>query len=150
MNIEFTALIVSQAKTLIVMACAGILTGVVWESKRIIQKKLSILLDEEQRYFRILATKYIIEVVFWIVITVIISNFLYYCAYGKPSVHAAAGFFTGLLLCRKKCCDIIKTVWVENEEAESSKTTARSLALMRPENKGWTKGGQRRKKKKKK
>lgn len=149
MNIELTALIVSQAKTLIVMACAGVLTGVLWESKSIIQKKISILLDGEQRYFRTIAIKYIIEVIFWIVITVIISNFLYYCAYGKPSVHAAVGFFAGLLLCRKKCCDIIKAVWVENEEAESSKTTARSSALKRPENKGWTKDGQKRKKKKK-
>ena len=59
MNIELTALIESQAKTLIVMACAGVLTGVLWESKSIIQKKISILLDEEQRYFRTIAIKYI-------------------------------------------------------------------------------------------
>lgn len=130
MKIEFTELIVSQAKVLGVMICAGVLVQILWEIKKRSQHK------------------YIAEVMFWAASAAVVSMFMYYCSYGKPSVHGAVGFLLGLLLCRKTCCDIIKAVWVENDEVESSKTTARSSVLKRLENKGWTKDRRKRKEKK--
>lgn len=131
MSMEFTELITSQAKTLAVMAAAGVLVESLWQIKK-----------------RIKIKKWISEIAFWAAAAVSIPMFLYYCAYGAPSVHAAIGFFAGLLLWKKICCGIIKEVWVENDEAENSKTTAALSISKTQENRGWKKDGRRRKKRK--
>lgn len=131
MSIELTELIVSQAKTLTVMAAAGVLVESLWQIKK-----------------RVKIKRWISEILFWSATTAAVPVFLYYCAFGKPSVHAAAGFLIGLLLWKKICCGIIKKVWVENEEAENSKTTVASSISKKLENRGWKKGGRKEKKKK--
>ena len=131
MSIELTELIVSQAKTLTVMAAAGVLVESLWQIKK-----------------RVKIKRLISEILFWSATTAAVPAFLYYCAFGKPSVHAAAGFLIGLLLWKKICCGIIKKVWVENEEAENSKTTVASSISKKLENRGWKKGGRKEKKKK--
>lgn len=131
MSIELTELIVSQAKTLTVMAAAGVLVESLWQIKK-----------------RVKIKRWISEILFWSATTAAVPAFLYYCAFGKPSVHAAAGFLIGLLLWKKICCGIIKKVWVENEEAENSKTTVASSISKKLENRGWKKGGRKEKKKK--
>lgn len=131
MNIELTELIVSQARTLIVMAAAGVFVESMWQIKKRIKTK-----------------RWISEVMFWAAAAAAISAFLYYCAFGKLSMHAAAGFLTGLLLWKKICCGIIKKVWVENEEAENLKTTAVSSISKKQGSRGWRKGGRKEKKKK--
>ncbi len=89
-----------------------------------------------------------VEILFWSVTTLIISMFLYYCAWGKLSVHAGLGFFTGLLLWKKMCCAIIKT-WEKTDEAKNLKITARSSTWRKPAPGGSKKGVQRKKKRKK-
>ena len=89
-----------------------------------------------------------VEILFWSVTTLIISMFLYYCAWGKLSVHAGLGFFTGLLLWKKMCCAIIKT-WEKTDEAKNLKITARSSTWRKPAPGGSKKDVQRKKKKKK-
>ena len=131
MSIELTELIESQAKTLTVMAAAGVLVESLWQIKK-----------------RVKIKRLISEILFWSATTAAVPAFLYYCAFGKPSVHAAAGFLIGLLLWKKICCGIIKKVWVENEEAENSKTTVASSISKKLENRGWKKGGRKEKKKK--
>lgn len=132
-------LIQSQIETFAVMLSAGILTETIWQIKKYIQYR------SRGKVCSVCG-----ELLFWVGAIVIITKFLYYSSFGKISFHAAAGFLAGLLLWKKICCDIIEIVWVEKEEAENLKTTARSSILRRPENKGWKKGGQKRKRKKKK
>ena len=89
-----------------------------------------------------------VELLFWSVTTLIISMFLYYCAWGKLSVHAGLGFFTGLLLWKKMCCAIIKT-WEKTDEAKNLKITVRSSTWRKPAPGGSKKDVQRKKKRKK-
>ena len=89
-----------------------------------------------------------VEILFWSVSTLIISMFLYYCAWGKLSVHGGLGFFTGLLLWKKMCCAIIKT-WEKTDEAKNLKITARSSTWRKPAPGGSKKDVQRKKKRKK-
>lgn len=133
MKIEFTELIIGQVRTVLVMLCAGVVTESLWQMKKRLQAAVKTV------FF---------DALFWISAAVTVSMFLYYCDFGKVTVHAALAFFTGLLLWKKICCGIINDVWVENEEAENLKTTAKLSASKRLENKGWPKGRQRRKKKK--
>lgn len=134
---EITELIASQIKTVLVMAGAGVAVSLLWSMMKLagcrIKKKTA---------------KVLIEISFWVISAVTVSMFLYYCAYGRITVHAAAGFLAGLLLYKKTCYGIIKQVWVEKEEAENSKTTAGSSISKMPENKGWKKGRQSERKKK--
>ena len=132
MKIAITELIVLQAKAVAVMFCAGIVTQTLWQIKiRIKHRALA-------------------ELIFWPAAALILCKFLYYCAFGKLTLYSAAGFFAGLLLWKKICCGILKEVWVEKDEAENLRTTAKSSTSIRPESKGWKKGVQKRRRKKKK
>lgn len=138
MKIVLTDLIILQAKAVAVMFCAGVLVGSLWQLKKYAKHRLS------------RRAKVIIEIAFWICAAIAISRFLYYCAFGRLTLYSVIGFFAGLILWKKLCCGILKEVWVEKEEAANLKTTARSSISIRPENRGWKKGGQKRLKKKKK
>ena len=120
MKMELTALILSQAKTFAVMLAAGILTESMWRGKRFLQRRIAMADLEKsavqgdasreditkgtakgsaKKSVRILGM--LVEIAFWAGAAAALSGFLYYCAYGKPSLHAAAGFFIGLLLWKK-------------------------------------------------
>ncbi len=94
MKMELTALIISQAKTFIVMLAAGILIESMWQGKRLLQKRMRVSGIRKGAGF-------LAELIFWFAAATVLSAFLYYAAYGKPSLHAAAGFFIGLLLWKK-------------------------------------------------
>lgn len=42
-----------------------------------------------------------IELIFWLATAVMISQFLYYCAYGSLSLHTGVAFGAGVLLWKK-------------------------------------------------
>lgn len=90
MNFEFTDLIISQAKTLSVMFCAGILVETLWQLKKRVQPVSA------SRVWNVLT-----ELIFWVASGAALSAFLYYCAYGRLSFHAIMGFLAGFLLWKK-------------------------------------------------
>ncbi len=90
MTFALTDLIVSQAKTLAVMFCAGIFVESLWQVKKQIQAA------SKQRLWRVL-----VESIFWAASAAALSAFLYYCAYGRLSFHAVMGFLAGFLLWKK-------------------------------------------------
>lgn len=110
MNMEFTALIISQGKTFVVMLAAGILIESMWQGKGFLQRRMRVNSIRKsagdgvadavpKRSVRALC--FLTELIFWFAAAAVLSAFLYYSAYGKPSIHAAAGFFMGLLLWKK-------------------------------------------------
>lgn len=96
MRMELTELILEQAKTLAVMFCGGILTESLW----LLKKQLQIMGKSK-------VLSYIEEVGFWAASAAALSAFLYYCAFGRITLHAILGFFLGLLLWKKICCGIM-------------------------------------------
>lgn len=99
--INFTDLIKNQISTFGVMTAAGILISLLWQIK-------ACALSSKRQILSKKPIKIIIEITYWMSTAYILTSFLYYCAYGKVSFHAAAGFLAGLLLCRKIWCGIIK------------------------------------------
>jgi len=132
MKIELTELIEMQMKTISVMFCAGIFTETLWQIKNRLQYMAGSAL-----------TRIFEELFFWAACGAALSEFLYYCSYGKISLHAAIGFLAGLLLWKRICCAII-TPWQEKGEVKNSKTTAASSILTKRVSAG-TKKGRRRK-----
>ena len=98
----FTELIMTQAKTLGVMAAAGIMVETLWQLKRYmwhgVYKAGNTSAGERKQYRYISVLKYVLDMGFWILAAMTISMFLYYSAYGKLSVHALLGFLIGFLL----------------------------------------------------
>ena len=135
MKIEFTALIAEQAMIFGVMFCAGIAIESLWQLKNHVRRRRKSMIP---------------EIIFWPAAGIVLSKYLYYCAYGKLSLYAGIAFFSGLILWKKIWCAIIKEVWVEKDEAENSRTTAESLTSNKQEKKGWKKGVRRKGEKKKK
>lgn len=110
MKMELTALIISQAKTFAVMLAAGILIESMWQGKCRLQKRMRAgsirkgarewIADTVPK--RTVCTLWFLaELIFWAASAAALSGFLYYAAHGKPSLHAATGFFIGLLLWKK-------------------------------------------------
>ena len=54
-----------------------------------------------------------LELVFWAGAAGAVSCFLYYCAYGRLSFHAAIAFTAGALLWRKLFCGIINRLYMK-------------------------------------
>ena len=148
MKIQLTALIVEQLRTVGVMMAAGIFVESLWQVRCFLLQRFHRRLSTRQTTFAAVFARAAIETHFWMAATLVVSFFLYYCAWGKLSVHAAVGFFTGLLLWKKMCCDIIKT-WVKTDEAQNLKITARSSTWRKPAPGGSKKDVQRKKKRKK-
>lgn len=128
---HFTELIASQAKTVVVMLSCGIMVESLWQARKILQQRA------ESICVRLLE-----EGLFWVASAAVLSMFLYYCAYGEISFHAAFSFLAGLLLWKKICCGIISS-WEKRDEAENSGTTARSSIWMRQEKNARRKGVKR-------
>lgn len=95
--LHLTELITDQVKTVAVMFCAGVLVESLSRLKKALQLKT------EARPLRALE-----EAGFWTAAAAVLSSFLYYCAFGRISFHAAVGFLTGLLLWKKICYNIVK------------------------------------------
>ena len=147
MKIVLTDLITLQAKAVAVMFCAGVLVESLWQLKKYAKSRVWKCEKAKRHIIKVMGLIFI-ESLFWAVAAVIISKFLYYCAFGKLTLYSAAGFFAGLLLWKKICCGILKIVWVEKEEVENLKTTAKLSVSKKRENRGWKKGELKRKKKK--
>ena len=143
MMLQITDLIAEQIKTVAVMFSAGVVVGSLWTIKKYGQVKIG-----ETKIIGRIKVKESIEIIFWIVTAIVYSNFLYYCSYGVITFHGIIGFLTGLLLWKKICCGILKTVWAEKEEVENLKTIAKLSTSKRLENNDWKKGKLKRKKKK--
>ncbi|NLD19506.1 MAG: hypothetical protein GX663_04575 [Clostridiales bacterium] len=122
---EVTELIFQQGKTFCVMLAAGILTESLWH----IKKRWSFPMA-------------IGEILYWAMVAVIVTMFLYYSSFGQVSFHGMLGFFTGLLLWKKICCDIISP-WVKTGEAKSTKAAAASSAWRKPGRGGLKKDGRK-------
>ena len=169
MKIQLTALIVEQLRTVGVMMAAGVFVESLWQIRCFLLKRfhrrtgsgsgqsghvrhsrLSLRrAATRQTTFAAVFARAAIETHFWMAATLVVSFFLYYCAWGKLSVHAAVGFFTGLLLWKKMCCDIIKT-WVKTDEAQNLKITARSSTWQKHGSGDKNEDAPKKKKKKKK
>lgn len=94
MSFGLTDLIISQAKTLAVMFCAGIFVESLWQIKKYVQKQIQAV--SKLRLWKVFA-----EFIFWAASGAALSAFLYYCAYGRISFHAVMGFLAGFLLWKK-------------------------------------------------
>ena len=133
-----------QVRTFTVMMAAGVFVESLWQIRSLFLQRLCCAGWQSAHPL----ARAMVEILFWSVSTLIISMFLYYCAWGKLSVHGGLGFFTGLLLWKKMCCAIIKT-WEKTDEAKNLKITARSSTWRKPAPGGSKKDVQRKKKRKK-
>lgn len=95
MNIELTDLIISQVKTIGVMAAAGILVSAAWQAKKLLIKKISKHIKRNKHI------KYLAEIAFWIMSAIMIPMFLYYCTYGKVTFCAILGLAIGVFVWKK-------------------------------------------------
>ncbi len=98
-----TDLIREQAFQCAVMAGAGVFVMTVYQIFRNTCKVFSV--KEVWRG--------ILEISFWICAAAVVSHFLYYCAYGRLSFHAAAAFAGGALLWKKFFCAIIDKIYMK-------------------------------------
>lgn len=105
MNFEFTDLIISQAKMLAVMFCAGVLVQIIWQGKRRVQQCIAEGAKQKQRIKCHPAGRQVLhalaEVLFWVAAGAILSAFLYYCSYGRLSFLAFVGFWVGFCVWNK-------------------------------------------------
>lgn len=97
MSIPLTDLIKEQSYECLIMFCSGIAFMLVWQICSCISKRLEI-----KTWMRIG-----LEIAFWLIIAVMISEFLFYCAYGKISVHSIIALGMGILLWKHCFYDIM-------------------------------------------
>lgn len=102
MKIVLTELIVSQAKTVGIMFCAGIAVETMWQLRKAMLCRFSKTSERALRKKREAALctgikKYMTELLFWISAAATVSMFLYYCSYGKLTLHAGIGLAAGIL-----------------------------------------------------
>ena len=81
-------LIKSQSFHIIVMCSSGMLFMIIWEIASWARRALS--------FGR--ASASFLEIILWIFQSFIASAFLYYCAYGRLSVHCLIFFIAGIVL----------------------------------------------------
>lgn len=124
MTIRMTELVVDQAIAVLVMMAAGVFVESLWQAKGLLQRRSGgrLLLWME-------------ELAFWAASAAALSMFLYYCSFGKLTVHGILGFLAGLLLWKKICCGII-SAWENNDEADNSKAAAKSSTWRKPGSSG--------------
>ncbi len=86
-----TELIKEQASQCAVMFGAGIAFMVFYQFCSMLSKRIT--LNKWARAG--------VELVFWLITAIMLSQFLYYCAYGGLSLHVAVAFGAGALLWKK-------------------------------------------------
>lgn len=94
MNIQLTELIREQSCECLVMFCSGAALMMLCECSSRVSRRIRL-----NKWWRIG-----LELIFWLAAAVMVSEFLYYCAYGKISVHSIAAFGVGLLLWKAGFC----------------------------------------------
>ena len=131
MSVHLSPLIAGQLRTLLVMMAAGIFVESLWQGRCLLLQRLrrpsageSAAVNSPGKFpgrhsrqspaIRTLARsprlyRTVIDIHFWIAAAFTLSTFLYYCTWGRLSVHAGLGFLAGLLLWKKMCCAIIRT-----------------------------------------
>ena len=97
MKIVLTDLIKEQGMQCLIMLGAGLAVGIFYQVCALISRRTRM-----NKWVRMAA-----EPVFWLIAAVLFSQFLYYCAYGRLSVHTIAAFGAGVLLWIKFFCGII-------------------------------------------
>ena len=97
MNIALTELIREQAFQCLVMTGAGIVFMMLYQLCSFLCRQIG-----PGPWVR-----WILEPVFWLGSALMTAQFLYYCAYGRVSVHSAAAFGAGVLLWKIFFCGII-------------------------------------------
>ena len=112
MNINLTDLIKGQAFQCLVMAGAGIVFMMFYQICSFFCKKAG-----PTKWIR-----WVIEPIFWLTGAVITAQFLYYCAYGRISVHSAAAFGAGVLLWKNFFCGIMSSINVLDPVTGVTKT----------------------------
>lgn len=105
MSLVFTDLIKEQAMQCLIMFGAGIAFMLVYQLCAFLIRPTA--LREGVRAA--------LEIVFWLAAAVMISQFLYYCAYGRLSVHCVCAFAAGALLWKKCFCGIIHPTYCEGK-----------------------------------
>lgn len=61
---------------------------------------------------------FLMDILFWIFLSLLFTSFLYYASYGKISVHAILGFFVGAMLWRFCFYGIIKNAIKTDKKAK--------------------------------
>ena len=97
MSISLTALIKEQAYECLVMFGCGLAFMIMWQVCSFFSRRWKI-----RTWVRIL-----LEIGFWLVVAAVVSEFLFYCSYGKISVHSIIAFGAGLLLWKHRFYDIM-------------------------------------------
>ena len=97
MNIAFTELIREQAFQCVVMVGAGIAFMLLYQLCSFLCQRAA-----PGKWLR-----WILEPAFWLVSALMTAQFLYYCAYGRVSVHSAIAFAAGVLLWKIFFCGIM-------------------------------------------
>lgn len=100
---NLTELIREQAFQCAVMFGAGILTAILYQMFKNTCEIISLSVK----------VRAVLEIIFWAVAAVLASSFLYYCAYGRISLHAAVSFTAGALLWKKFFCGIIDKIYMK-------------------------------------
>ncbi len=92
-----SSLIQSQIFHIIIMCCSGILFMIIWETAS--------WCGHIMRTGRI--SKAFFEIILWIFQGFTAAAFLYYCSYGKVSIHSFCGFAAGTVLWKTYFCGTI-------------------------------------------
>lgn len=114
MSVSFTALIREQSYECLIMFGSGIMFMIGWQICTAIWRQ-----GRVRRWIRTT-----LEIIFWLAAAAIVSEFLFYGAYGKISAHAIVSFLAGLLLWKHCFYGIITLYgekWLKNSRKRNGK-----------------------------
>ncbi|MBR0598321.1 spore cortex biosynthesis protein YabQ [Sinanaerobacter chloroacetimidivorans] len=97
MKIAINQLILDQSFEFVIMLCAGMTVMLFHDLFLMIKNKL------KPRN----SISFIQDILFWLFASILTSSFLYYCSFGRISVHAAIAFGIGAVLWKKFFCGIM-------------------------------------------
>lgn len=97
MNVQLTDLIKEQGSQCLIMLGAGVAFSLFYQLCSLALSRMQV-----KKWIRLSA-----EPLFWLAAAVLFWQFLYYCAYGKLSLHTITAFGAGVLLWRKFFCGIM-------------------------------------------
>lgn len=98
MSFGVTDLIREQSFDCIIMFCCGLAMMMFYQLCSFLSRLIHL-----GKWIRV-----VLELAFWTVGAVLVSEFLYYCAYGEITLHSAGAFAAGLLLWKLFFYDIMR------------------------------------------